>query len=679
MNMNELTDMLVKSSQQYNQAKFNPWWEGNHEEAIYRYNIFSKETLQNAGDCVAGCGKEELFAPVGNVGLGLFHLLVWHNFYDAVEELFRSGKIGREEIDRTDARGHGLTSLLLACACGNEAMVRLLLENGADQSVCDERGMNAFHFLAYPRIEGLEMATRCRDESVEQRGEIARLLTCDINKKDQEGLTPLVSMLSREYCSNYTWPLTEIFLEKGAATDYVDQEGNTLLMMALKHGHKTAALQLMERCPGMLDTADNTGRTPLGLATYFHNMPVYIALKDLGATKGEEESLTLFPLSQVTSNAFADVNSDNKDGLSLALYLSKKLVRQADLDDDDELGDVTNILHNALMSDKKASVLDVFEDPEELFTMPVHYHGTRLCLRDECLVPGYGTGVLRKLKELGVDMDSAVVKGRTPAYLIASAQYRRELQSEAYFEEAARLFSGESMEQLSDSGEAAVHIAARKGHLGMLKVMAEKGVDLSIAEDAPAQAGVTPLHEACAAGHKDVVKMLMEAGADDTAKDLQGETPAHFALKERRGPNELSMEQRADVLKELKHLDIPGNDGKTPLMLLEYKHRNLLPIFLEKGVDVNHRDNRGRTAMMLNPDKDMVKELFKAGADINLTDNEGNTALHHALLEYAEDTARYLVKKGADYNRPNNDGRTPMDLAVEKGFEGVLEVMGELG
>ena len=166
----------------------------------------------------------------------------------------------------------------------------------------------------------------------------------------------------------------------------------------------------------------------------------------------------------------------------------------------------------------------------------------------------------------------------------------------------------------------------------------------------------------------------MDAGADDTRKDVEGEVPAHCALKEKRGGRQSSVEQRASVLKELKHLDIPRNDGQTPLMLLS-GHEELLPIFLSRGVDVNHRDNRGRTALMLNPDKDVAKELLKAGADLNLEDNEGNTALHYALREYAESAARYLVKKGADYSRPNNDGETAMDIAVEKGFESVLEVM----
>lgn len=675
MNISELTDMLVESSQQYNQAKFNPWWEGDHKEAIYRYSIFSGKELEEARDCAAGCGKEELFSPVGDVGLTLFHLLVWHNFRDVVEDLLGSGKAGIKEINMPDGKGHGLTPLLLACACGNLAMARLLLEHGADGSVCDERGMNGYHFLVYPEIPGLEMAHTCREQSTEQRREIACLLNCDIHQKDENGLTPLVRMLASEYSSEYTWPLAEVFLEKGAATDYVDEDGNTLLMMAMRNRHRTAALLLMERCPEMIGTANRNGDTPIRHAVSFRDQAMYIALTDHGAVPDEDSPMELFPLSQIASNAFADVHENDKDGQSLALYLAKKLIRQADPDDDDELGEVTNILHNALMGDREASILDAIKEAGFAFTMPVHYHGRLICLRDECLRPGFGIGAVRKLAKLGVDLDRAVVRGRTPANLIASESNSRGLLDESYFEEAAKLFSRESMELLDSQGEAAVHLAAREGHVGMLRVMIEKGVDLNLAKDTPARAGMTPLHEACEVGNREVAGLLMAAGADDAAKDVEGETPAHYVLREKRGNDREDMEKKAAVLKELKNLDIPRNDGKTPLMLLRYVHRELLPIFLERGVDVNHRDNAGRTAMMLNPDKDMVKELIKAGADVNLVDNEGNTALHHALQEYSEGTARYLIKKGADYSRINNEGKTAADIAVERGFESVLELM----
>lgn len=71
----------------------------------------------------------------------------------------------------------------------------------------------------------------------------------------------------------------------------------------------------------------------------------------------------------------------------------------------------------------------------------------------------------------------------------------------------------------------------------------------------------------------------------------------------------------------------------------------------------------------------MIKELVRAKADVNLADHNGNTALYHALKYGNQEAARYLVKKGADYNRSNNQGVTPMQAAVEKGYDTVLELM----
>ena len=202
----------------------------------------------------------------------------------------------------------------------------------------------------------------------------------------------------------------------------------------------------------------------------------------------------------------------------------------------------------------------------------------------------------------------------------------------------------------------------------------------------PAEAGTTPLHEACIHGHGDVVKLLMEAGADDTLRNAAGETPAHVALRKTTYSKSLEPARRAEILQALKHLDLAREDGKTPLMLLQYLDINtvigLLPLFLDRGVHVNATDQGGRSALLLHTDlicyKDTVKELLKAGADVNLADNQGNTALHYSLLYGSADVARFLIRKGADYNRPDNQGRTPVQIAVEKGYDTVLELMTDI-
>ena len=140
------------------------------------------------------------------------------------------------------------------------------------------------------------------------------------------------------------------------------------------------------------------------------------------------------------------------------------------------------------------------------------------------------------------------------------------------------------------------------------------------------------------------------------------------------------------MLKELKTLDGARNDGKTPLMLLQYLSlnttRELLPLFLERGVNVNAVDNDGSTALILNTKeqcyKEVIKELVRAGADVNMADNAGNTALYYALRYGSQEVARFLIKKGADYRHTNNRGESAVQVAVEKGYDTVLELMTDI-
>ena len=673
MDAKELLDLLVTSSQRTNSAKYIPWWEGNHEEEIYRYSVFEEKDVKEAEACLADCGKEALLTTGGYYGLTLFHLLIWHNFYSAVEKMLCDGRI-EEEVNMPDTKGNGLTPFLLACFRGNLAMAKLLLAHGADASACDKRNMNAYHFLAYPKFEGLADSSTEREKSVEQRAEIARLLTIDVNQKDAEGFTPLVRILSNSYNSDYTWSLPEVFLEKGAETDYVDENGNTLLMLAVRNNHMTAALALMNKCREMVHVANKDGMTPMQNAVDFCNDVLRVALADHGAASADKKRMDIETLSEITEHAYSRIESDNRDGMGLALYMTEKLVKQIDIDDDEEVSCLTDVLHRALYFGGNYQILDACMAAGFDFTAPIHHYSEINCLRDECL--SEGVGVMKKLMELGVDMEKAVIGGKTPDNIVASMDGGED----AFFAEAAELFTKESMEQTDNGGKAAIHYAAGKGHTAMLKVMIEKGVDVNLTEDEPAEAGITPLHEACRLGCADAVRLLMEAGADDTIQSLAGETPAHFVLKKKKYGSDLDSAQRAAILNELKSVDIAREDGRTPLLLLAdiRDTKELLSLLIDRGVDINHADNEGQTLMMLDADKDTIKELLRAGADINMADNEGNTVLYYALKDGNVETARYLIKKGADYNHMNNQGETPVQIAVEEGYDTVLELMTDI-
>lgn len=70
--------------------------------------------------------------------------------------------------------------------------------------------------------------------------------------------------------------------------------------------------------------------------------------------------------------------------------------------------------------------------------------------------------------------------------------------------------------------------------------------------------------------------------------------------------------------------------------------------------------------------------MLKVGADINAKDKYGDSVLHHVLDHGDCELARLLIKKGADYNAVNNKGETPATIAIEKGYEVVLDLMANI-
>lgn len=110
-----------------------------------------------------------------------------------------------------------------------------------------------------------------------------------------------------------------------------------------------------------------------------------------------------------------------------------------------------------------------------------------------------------------------------------------------------------------------------------------------------------------------------------------------------------------------------------------YISNEVSPVLIEKGADVNRRDNDGNNAMMVNAEwhgsLDVLKAMLNAGLDINARNKEGNTVLHILIKRNSTQTARLLLKKGADYNIANNDQVTPVQLAVENGKDDLLELM----
>ena len=78
-------------------------------------------------------------------------------------------------------------------------------------------------------------------------------------------------------------------------------------------------------------------------------------------------------------------------------------------------------------------------------------------------------------------------------------------------------------------------------------------------------------------------------------------------------------------------------------------------------------------------DTEKVHALLEKGADVNAKDNNGGTALMRAAQEGQTDTLQALLANGADVNAKINDGGTALKKAKEGGHEEIVRILKEAG
>lgn len=99
---------------------------------------------------------------------------------------------------------------------------------------------------------------------------------------------------------------------------------------------------------------------------------------------------------------------------------------------------------------------------------------------------------------------------------------------------------------------------------------------------------------------------------------------------------------------------------------------------IAKGANVNARDNRGVTPLVLASEMGFIEgvdELIRSGARIDEANNTGETPLISAVHRKDLALVRLLIKAGANADRPDNSGRSARDYAMlDKGSA----VLGEI-
>jgi ankyrin repeat protein len=358
------------------------------------------------------------------------------------------------------------SSLSKAASYGNEAVVKLLLEKGAEPESEDsdgrtsllraaENGHKAVVELllekgAKPEPEASDSQTPLSLAAKNGHEAVVQLL---LEKGAGDGWTPLLGAVGNGHEA-----VVKLLLENSAELE--PEDGQMLLSQATQNGHEAVLRLLLETAKVEVDLKDDFGQTLLSTA----------------AAKGHEAIVKLH------LQKGAELESKNKDGrtpLSWAAENGHEAIVEALLEEGAEL------------------------EPRD------SDHWTPLL---QAAAKGHKT-VVKLLLQKGAELESKNKDGQTPLSWAAENGHGAVVK--------LLLEEGANPETKDGDYRTPLSQAAENGHEAIVKLLVEEGTELEPQD----RYGRTPLLGAAENGHGAVVKLLLGKGANPESRDVDGWTP----------------------------------------------------------------------------------------------------------------------------------------------------------
>lgn len=551
---------------------------------------------------------------------------------------------------------NGYFALQYAINWPDISLVKLLLDNGANVNLADKGGSTALTNVA--RRGGpvntailkllvergadihADNASAIVDAAREAEPEVVRLLLAkgappNARNKDRINNTALMEAAGGRSVEN-----VQLLLAAGADLQAVNNEGQTALMAAVRLDHRyrpsdrLPIIELLLNRGAEINQVDKSGQSPLLLSVRQH-------MSEAGGVVAHAEVVKLL-LDRGANVQAKDERGDTALVVTAGVWRGSIEIAKLLLN--------KGINVNAQNKKGATALMVAVARPWPELVNLLLTHGADINLKDA---------------EGETALDAAVSNGQSQ---IAKLLHARGARSKTNYKSEAELIRATINRALLG--------AASRNNVNELKEHVAAGADLGVRDNR----GMTALMLAIenSYGRIEAVKFLIEKGIDLNAVDTNGNSALMIAVD--RNNDEavtLLLEQKVSVY-------LFNKERRTALHIAAAGlHERIVEALLNttpqvsassagvdvRGIEVNGLDVNGRTPLMLAADNEsfvpdeVMQLLLNKGAQINLRDLRGDTALMIAARAGSTSGVAFLVGKGASVNLKNSAGQTALKIA----------------
>ena len=558
----------------------------------------------------------------------------------------------------------GQSPLWLASCDGQDGLVKILLDTGADPSITDKYRDSCLHAA----IHG-QCSTETILEILDHGAHV------NINMVNKDGATPLLLA-----CGTAQAEAVKLLLKAKADPNISYADGDASLHAAIAADCNEEIIQEIIDYGAGVNAVNNRGRTALLLGCFYRQMDSVRVLLGAGAdpTIADKEGFSCLHAA-IDLYCSIDILQELIDH-GAHTYARRK--------------DGTNALLRACRTGQSESVRFLLEAGADVsITKPNDNTCLHVAVQGNCC-----KGTLQQIIERGVNVNIVNKMGKTALILACES---------AQSESVNLLLEKAADPNICDAiSYTALHAAV---HGCCTNETLQEIINHKAHLDAQNIHGQTALWLACSYRQQDSVRILLAAGTNTNIADNFGNTSLHSAVfgncskkmiraiinhgadvNATNKFNETALiisctKQNIDAIKVLLKAgagtNIANADGNTCLHAAVDGDcsKEVLETIIKHDVDVKATNKRNVSALMIacrRGNKDAINILLNTGADPNIARYLGDTCLHDAVRgNCSKEILQTIISHGADVNATNTINETALIISCRMGNIDAINVL----